>query len=458
MVDTLDLGSSAFARGGSSPSSRTQDVRRRMTLDVNVSVEEKGEISRDITMAIPRGEFDAQFNSRLKRAAVQAQIKGFRAGKAPLNVVRKLYGGQIQSDVMGELIDKAYRQAIEEHSLEVVGRPDFDIAPLEDEKDLQVKVSVELYPRPELADYQGLKVEVEKIEEEEDAVEKQLDRMLDSFSEHKPIEGRTKVENGDIALVVYEATIEEKPFDKSDEKGARIEVGSGQFPEDLEKALIGAELEETREILVKVPDTIADPEVAGKDALYIATVKSLFEKVRPEVSDEFVKEKGLGDTVSEVREKIAESIEAEGKRKREQELETKLFEAIIEKSPFEMPQVLVDEEIRTILFEARLLDPSKQESYQFDMTQFRERLGKGAEFRARRRIVLERVIDKEEIKANKEDVEKWLSEKSEEMDRPKEEVEKLYDFPNSTGRLIEMLVGERALKHLTEAVEVSEVS
>lgn len=422
-------------------------------MDVNVAIESTGEISRTIAIGIPRSEYETRVSSRLKRAAGQAQIKGFRAGKAPIAVVQKLYGGRIQSDVMGELIDKAFRQAIQDNELEVVGRPDFDVSPLEDDRDLQVTVKVELYPRPQISNYEGIELELEKTTVTDESVDKHIDELLDRFAQQKEVSDRQELQSGDIAEVSYRAVIGEKVFDENE--NVRIELGAGSYPEELEKALVGGKLGETREVLVPVPENIADPDVAGREALYSVSIKRIFEKIRPQLTEEFIKEKELGESLEDVQGKVRESLEQQSKNRFEQERDTLLFEKIIEANPFEMPQAIVDEEIRQILFEARLLDPSKEESFQFDMSQFRERLGKGAEFRARRRIVLERLIDQQDIKVEKGEVVAWLGSKAEEMERSQEEVEKLYDYPNSTSRLMEMITIERATEHLIGSAKIT---
>lgn len=380
---------------------------------MKISIDSVSDVSRDINILIPREDFDKRFQSEVSKVAQSAHIKGFRPGKAPSAHIKKLYGAKIQNELVQELVGEAYQNAISENQLNVVGRPELDVKPLDDGADLEVKATVAIYPTPEIKKWEGLKYEYSVVEFDDAVLEKELDGVKDSFTKVVAPEGREEVQDGDMVVLDYSATVDGEPFENSEAKNARLIIGRESFPKAFEKALCGMKPEETKEIKVNLPDDIANPALKGKEAVYQVTMNKVYDRQVPELTDEFIKENGISESLADLKKSIEEKAKKEVEFKNKRAQEDALLKAIIEENAFEVPEALVDEEIRSILFEARLLDPSKEESYQLKLGNFRESLGEGAEFRVRKGVVIGRLSEQLGLKAEDADVKAWLKEEAE---------------------------------------------
>ncbi len=425
-------------------------------MDCKISVEEKGEVARSISIEIPRELVNDQYERELRKAVSSAQVKGFRPGRAPKAVVAKMYGPQIQGEVLKRLISDAYQGAVRDHSLDVVGYPEIHIDN-EDNLDLPlvVRADVSIYPAPELKDYFGVEFSVEKQEVSDGQIAERLETLRANYARLEPVTGRTTVEKGDVVCMDYEGECEGQPFKGSSGKDAYVEVGSGKSLPGIEDALTGMNVGEVKETVIVMPEG-ANAEVSGKEAKYTITLKSIFTRIVPELNDEFAAQTGAAASVEELKERVSEQLEREVKRANEAAREDKLFQAIIERNPFAVPQLMIDEEIRVLLFEMRLLDARNENSFKVDVTRFREVLGKAAEFRVRRAVALSRIIEQEGLKFNEDDVNGWLDELAAQENVSRAEVDKIYGFPKEKNRLKDMMASRKMIDQLLASAKITE--
>ncbi len=422
-----------------------------------ISIEETQENERQIRIAIPHSVFRSRYDQQLRRAMTQANVKGFRPGRAPLDMVSKLYGDSIRDDVVGNLLGDAYRDAVKEHSLKVVGRPDINVDPVEADKDLQAVARVDIFPEPKVKDYFGVEFEVELEQFQNDEVKRELEVIRTRYARVEPItEDRRNISAGDVATIDYTATVEDKPFQGSEGLDAQVEVGAGELPEEFEKALLGMSLEEEKEFTVAFPEDLTNKEIAGKVAKYRVKLKGIHKKILPELTDDFIKENLKIDSLSELEKEIEENFRRQVEQKNKNAKEEKLFVAISSKNSFRVPQVLVDEEIRTIFFESGILNPREEKSYKIDVSPFREQLQSAAEARVRRGILLHQIIQQEKIEISDDDVEAWILKQVEETKQDRQKVEQYFGLPKNTEGLKNLLAKEKMTERLLEKAKVRE--
>ncbi len=425
-------------------------------MDCRISIEEKGEVSRSILIEIPRVVLSDLFNQELRKTTSQVRLKGFRPGRAPKSMVAKLYGPQIQTDVLNKLISDSFREAVEKNDLQVVGRPEIRIENENDEeKDLSIVADVSLYPRPEVKKHLGLEFEVAVEQLAEEAVEKRLQGLQEECSIMEPLTERSVAQTGDWVLVDYEATIDGQAFKGSSGKDAYVELGSGKSLPGVEAALMGVSAGEEREVQVEMPED-SGAELAGKTAIYKIQAKSLHWRSVPELNDEFAQKTGMAQNLDELRSVVLKQLERDIRRTNQSARDEALFSALIEANPFEVPQVLIDGEIRQVLMEMRFLDPSADASYKIDVSRFRDALGSSAEKRVRQGILLAKIIEKEELKFTLEEVDAWLEEISKTEEAPREEVNKVYGYPKKVKQLQDMMATRKAIDKMLTAAVITE--
>jgi trigger factor len=425
-------------------------------MDCRTSVEEKSEVGRSISIEIPRELVNEEYERELSKTMAHVHVKGFRQGRAPKAMVAKLYGPQIQGEVLKKVISDAYQEAVQNHSLEVVGFPEISIDNEEElDKDLLVRAEVSVYPKPEVKNYLGLEFNVEVEASSEGRIAERIEGLREQQAELTPISDRVVAQMGDTAQVNYAGTIDGASFEGSSGEDAYVDMGSGKSLPGIEEALVGLTVGEEKSVEVVMPKE-SGKDVVGKEAEYKLLLKGLFTRVLPELDDEFAKKTKLAEDVAGLKIAIREQIERDAKRVNQIAREDKLFAALIENNPFEVPQVLTDEEIRAILFEMRLLDPRQDSSYQIDVARFRDVLGKTAEFRVRRAIILARIIEKEDMKFSDDEVDSWLGEMVASEGVSREEINKIYGFPKQMSRLKDMMASRKMIEKLLGASKIQE--
>ncbi len=426
-------------------------------MDYKISIEEKSEVNRNINIEIPRALYQEQFNKRLAKTASQAKLKGFRPGRAPRAIVAKMYGDQIHNDVVGEMVSEAYHNAIKEHSINVIGMPDINIEDEDKEKDLKVVAAVSVYPEPEIKDYEGVSFEAEIATFSEEELEKRFEGLREQASKVELNADKSVVEDGDLVMIDYQAQLEgeEEPGEKNE--GTYVEVGSGKAFKEIEEALKGAKVDDELSVEVTMPEE-AEENLRGKKTTYTVTVKGIYTKILPEMDDEFAKTTGLGETVDEVRDHIRKQLEKEIEQRNTASREEGLFEAIFANNSFEVPEPMVDQEIRRILLEMNILNPQDEKSYSMDVSRFREPLGEGASKRVRQNVVLQRIIEQEGVTFEDEEVDSWLNEVAETEGRERSEIDQAYGFPGNTARIKDFMAMRKTIERLLESANITETA
>ncbi|MFN8389214.1 MAG: trigger factor [Bdellovibrionota bacterium] len=427
-------------------------------MDLKISVETQGEVHRNINIEIPRTEYSRRFDDALHKASSKVRLKGFRPGRVPKAMVAKLYGSEIHSEVMEAFALKGLQTAFDEHKLEIVGRPEVKYGEDDGKEDLKITAAVAIAPKPTINEFKNLALEVEVKEFKESDVEHELEHVRGHHAEYLPIEDRKVVEKGDYAAVEYELLVDGKLLPGEKKQTRFAEVGSGtRLPKQLDDALIGAPVGEEQTVKVTLDDS-SDPALAGKEAEYVFTVSEIRKRVLPELSDDLAKKSGMAEDLEGLKKAVREQVEKSVTDQNLATKERKLFEKLIELNPFELPQAMVDEEIRSMLFEMGAMDRRKRESYQMDVSPFRQHLGAQADYRVRSVVILDRIREQEDFKPSDEDFEQWLDGLVTKGGfKSREELDKHFGLPQNKERLLEICAREKTTENLVSSAKITEV-
>lgn len=425
-------------------------------MDFKSSIEETSEATRSISIEIPREIYNTKFNKILNKTASSANLKGFRPGKAPRAHIQKLYGEQIHSDVIGDLISNAYQDVIKDKKLKVVGNPSFDIQDEDKEKDLTIKADVSIYPEPELKDYKGISFSYEPQIASDEEIEKRLNSICEQQSKIEEIKDRTKSNKGDIAIVDYEATVDGVAVPSACAKNIQIELGKEGVNEKVAKEVIGMEVGSVKTAQIELPENYSE-ELRKSPALYTITLNEIKTKTTPKLSDEVAKNSGLAEDLDGLKKIISENLAKETENINKTRKEEALLEAIFDKNNFEIPPALVDEEIRMMLFEFGIMNPQDRNSYSMDISRFREMFAEKATANAKRGVILNQLeaIEKPQVEDSAVDV--WLDERASEESRTREEINQYYQFPEQLERIKTHVAKVKMVDDLLAQAKIKEV-
>ena len=413
---------------------------------MKVKVEKKEHNITELVIELPVEVVSKAFDKAFQKLAQQVNIPGFRKGKAPRKMVEARVGEDgMRSEAFDFIIPDAYRRAVEENSIDPVGRPEVTEVTLNAGEPCVFTVNVVTRPEVILGEYKGLTVEAPVTEVEPEEVDKQIEALRERHAKMVVAEDAA-LGQGDFALIDFDGTVDGKPFSGGQSKGYPLEIGSGSFIPGFEDQLIGAKAGEEREVKVVFPAEYFVPELAGKEAVFVTKINDVKRKELPELNDDFAKEAGDADTLAEMKEKaLAKLTEAAAKKDEEAFREAALKQAVAN-ATIEVPEVMVDDQVEHMIqdldmnLNQRGLALDKYLGYMnTDIAGLRERYRPAAQEEVRMELTLEAIVKAEN-----------LTVADEEYTEEVEKMAKAYKMPDAD--LQKMLMDKRHAEAVKETI------
>jgi len=358
---------------------------------MNVTVESTGALERRMRVEVPIERIETEVDTRLKSVGRTAKIKGFRPGKVPARVVRQHYGKQVRQEVVGEIMQKSYSDAVTQENLRPAGGPRIE-AEDEDGKTFSYVATFEVLPDVELKDLDKIKVEKPEVS----IGDEDLDDMLMSLRKQRASweEVDRKSKDGDRVVVDFTGTVDGEEFQGGSGKEIPVVLGQGQMLPDFEKGLKGIKKGDEKVIKVKFPKDYHAEDLAGKAAEFATNTHRVEKEVLPELDDEFaeafnVTEGGMKQFEQDVR----ENMEREAKQKVDGDIREQVLEGLIEKNPIDVPHALVHDEMHAMQHEAMQRLGIEDHDQAPPLENFKE----GGERRVRLGLLLRQLITEKSI-------------------------------------------------------------
>jgi trigger factor len=318
---------------------------------MQVSVESIGKLERRMQVQVPAERIAAEMAARLQTISRTARLNGFRPGKAPLKVIRQQFGSQVHREVIGELLQSSYAEAVTQNQLTPAGNPRIEPQSMGEGQDLKYVATFEVFPELELKPMDSLEVDRVVADVTEADIDAMIERLRKQQMKYAAVTRPAQL--GDKVTIDFEGTIGGTPFAGGKGENIAIVLGEGRMLPQLEQGLVGAEPLEKREITVNFPADYRAAELAGQSARFATEVKSVEEPVLPEVDEEFCKAFGVTEGGLE---KLREDVAANMRRELEQALRNRNKAAVMEKlyaaNPTEVPNVLIESQIQDMQVEA----------------------------------------------------------------------------------------------------------
>ena len=351
-----------------------------------------------------------------KKANKDITVPGFRKGKAPRNVVEKMYGAEVFfNDAIDAILPDAYADAVEAAGIEPVARPEVDIKVCSKEEGFVAVAKVVVKPEVKVNEYKGLKATRKSAVVEDAAVEAELNTLRERNGRLVEVEGR-KAELNDTANIDFEGFVDEVAFEGGKGEGFDLLLGSGQFIPGFEEQIVGHEIGEEFDVNVTFPEEYHATDLAGKAAVFKTKLNSLKVKELPELDDLFAKDVSEFDTLDELKADIRKAKEERAAQEAELEVENSLVDAVVASMeaiiPEEMTENRIDELVRDI--EGRMAQQGLQlatylQYTGMEMESFRKTFREQAEQQVKIRLALEKVAEMENLTASDEEVEAELA-------------------------------------------------
>ena len=429
---------------------------------MKVTVEDRSSVKKVLHIEIPEADVTRALDEAYQTLKKTAKVKGFRPGKTPRGVLERLYRKDVNADVAGKLIQDAYVDALKETELKVVGSPSVDPPDLAGKGDYCFDAEVEVHP--EIADigFTNLKLKKTLYKAGDEEVDVQIQMMQKNLAKREPIDEQRPAQNGDFVQVDYEGFKDEKPFEETKKtENFVIKLGDAHIADDFDKGVVGMNPGDEKEVTVSFPDDYFNKKLAGHTVDFKVKLNEIRKEVLPEIDDEMAKQLGPFTTLDEVRDKIRENLTQGYDKRIEQELNEQIFSQILETTEFEVPDVMVEYELNSIIADAERSFSYHNKTFEeagISRESLAEKYRDTAEKQVRRQLILGKIIQQEKMELADEDLEKGFEEMAATYDQP---VDVIKGFYGNSGDKLELfkhaLLEKQAIKLIMERNEIESV-
>ena len=367
--------------------------------------------------------FETGMQAAYKKNVGKINVPGFRRGKAPRKVVEMMYGENIfYEDAIDEIFPKVYSEAVKEHDITPVDRPEFNLEQIGSGKELIFDIEVFVKPDVELGQYKGVEAVKHTTVVTDDDVNAEIERARERVSRYVDVTDRP-VKMDDQVTLNYAGFCEGEQFEGGTAEGHKLVIGSGSFIPGFEDQLVGAEIGKEVDVNVTFPEEYHAENLKGKPATFKCTVTAIQEKDVPALDDEFAKDVSEYDTLDAYKAATKEDLQKKADERDDAEFENAVLDAVCENAKVDIPEAMIedriDERIREISMNMRYQGIDMQTYFKYTGTteeNLREQLKDQAKHDVLVRLMLEAVRDAEKVEADEasvnEEIDKYASQAS----------------------------------------------
>lgn len=418
---------------------------------MSVQVEKLEKNMAKLTVEVPAENVEKAIQGAYNKMKKSINIPGFRKGKAPRQLIEKMYGKEVfYNDAIDAMLPSAYSDAVEECGEEIVSHPQIDVVQIESGKPFVFTATVAVKPAVELGEYKGIQVEKAPIEVKDEEIEAQIAKEREANSRTVTVEDRA-VAQGDIVTLDFEGFVDGVAFEGGKGENYDLTIGSNTFIPGFEDQLVGAKIGKELDVNVTFPEKYGAKELAGKAAVFKCKVNGIKVKELPAVDDEFAQEVSEFDTLDEYKADIKAKLLKEKEDEAARAKEDAVIGKIIEGAKMEIPDAMVEYQTRQMLdeFAQRIQSQGISLDQYFQFTglteeKYMEEMKPRALQNIQSRLVLEAVAQAENLVAEEADIE--------------EEIKKMADMYKMEADKIKELLGERQMEEMKKDIAVQKAA
>jgi trigger factor len=318
---------------------------------MQVSVMSTGGLERRMEIQVPAERVNKAVEERLASMSRTVRLKGFRPGKVPVKVVRQQFGKQVRQEVLGDVMQSTFAEAVTKENLVPVGGPRIEPIAMDEGSDLKYRAIFEVFPQIQLASVE----QIELTRPVAEVTTADVDAMIINLREQRPnyVAVEREARDTDRVTVDFLGTLDGVPFDGGKGENVEIVIGAGRMLPEFEAGLKGARAGEKRDVEVNFPANYQATNLAGKKASFAMTVHKVDEKHLPEIDAEFCKSFGVEEGgVEQLRKEVEENMKRELGETVRARLKQQLLDQLVAANPLEVPKTLIASEVRDLQMDA----------------------------------------------------------------------------------------------------------
>ncbi|HEX8514312.1 MAG TPA: trigger factor [Allosphingosinicella sp.] len=416
-------------------------------------------LKRAYRITIAKKEIDARVDGELKKVAPQIRMPGFRPGKVPANLVRKMHGAAIEQEALNTAVQEGVQQLIAEQKLRPAMNPQVELEEGGPGQDAVVKVEIETLPEVPEPKIDDLKLERLLVEPSPEEIDAAIARLVEGQKSFDPAPAGAAAESGDLVVIDYEGSVDGEPFEGGKGESMRVELGSGRLIPGFEEQLIGAKANEQRTLNVTFPEEYPVAYLKGRKAVFEVTIGEVQKPRAMEMDDAFAQSMGL-EGIDQLRELMKGQVEQELGGLTRTHMKRRLLDQLAESHDFEVPASMVEAEFSQIW--QQLEQEADQEedpaAARAEMEGEREDYRAIAERRVRLGLLLSEIGTRNNIMINDNEMNQLIMQASQQY-RPEDRqrfVEYVKSEPMAAAQLRAPLFEDKVVDFLFSKAEISE--
>lgn len=396
------------------------------------NLEEKNMVK--LTIEVSAEEFEKGMEKAYNKNKSKMSIPGFRKGKVPRQMLEKMYGPSVfYEDAANAVIPDAYAKAADESGLEIVSQPEIDVTQIEKGKPFIFTATVAVKPEVTLGDYKGLEVEKTNVDVTDEELAAELDRVREQNARTVTVEDRA-IADKDIAIIDFDGYVDGESFEGGKAENYSLTIGSHSFIDTFEDQLIGKKVGDEVEVNVTFPEDYHAENLKGKPAMFKVVIKEIKCKELPELDDEFAQDVSEFDSLEEYKADVKKNLTERKAKGAEREKESKVVEKAVANASFEVPEAMIQFQVRQMAEEFAQRISSQGISFEQYMQytgmtadKLFDEMRPEAEKRVKNGLVLEAIVKAENIEVSDADFEEELKNMASMYQMDVEKVKELID-------------------------------
>ncbi len=416
---------------------------------MQVSVETTNGLERRMTVTVPKENIDGEVQKRLKDLAGRVKLDGFRPGKVPFSVVQKKFTGQVSQEVMGEVMQNSFYEAVTQEKLRPAGMP--LIEPGDAKDNFEFTATFEVYPEFEVKGLDKIKIERPAVE----IGDADIDLMLGTIRKQRNTWGEVDraAKKGDQLTIDFVGTLDGEEFQGGSAKQVPLELGSKRMIPGFEEQLMGVKTGEERTLDVTFPEDYQAKDLAGKAVKFATTVSKVEEPVLPELNDEFAVEFGVKEGGLEaLKKQVRENMQRESEQTVTMRVKEQVFDGLMGLKLLDIPKALVDSEIEVLVKQRQKDMQQYGQAQDVDPAQFESQ----AQRRVSLGLILSEVIKNNDISVPPARLREAVEKMSASYERPEEVVKYYYGDKDRLKEVENVTLEEMAVEHVISLAKVSD--
>lgn len=388
--------------------------------------------------------------------AKSAKVRGFRPGKAPVKVLRSLFGGRVAADVAQRLVDETFPQAVTDQKVQTVSQPQIETQKVAENAPFSYKARVEIVPEIAKVDFDKLEAKRPKVDVKPEAIDAELEKLRHSHATLEAPKEPRKAGKGDVLSIDFTVSASGEVVEDAAAEDLQFELGANQVLPAIDEALVGADVGATVDAEVEMPASHQHPKLRGRKVTFHVKLRDLKERVLPTLDDEFAKDVGDYENLAALRAEVEAKLRKEQEERNATAVAEQLVADLVQRNPIPVPPTLVARQVqateREVLVEAR-----RQGQTATGLSpELKQRIQADSELKVRAGLLMAEIAKTQGIKIGDAEIEEGLKELAEQSGKNVAKLRVEYRDSKKRELLIGMILENKVLDIIEAAANITE--